>query len=179
MAHIDVFKGWAETVRPDTEAFKALLESANADEHAKKAAAAALLYMISRMDLIPDWNEGIGSMDDVMILRVSAQLTQSHDRGSVPASADAALDRMATEADKILHFLGADLYEKLKAYTTRLVEQKVKGRTATELVESADLRKTLYVELEDELQRAVPVVVNDPADAELRLKSYLTHKLQG
>jgi hypothetical protein len=25
----------------------------------------------------------------------------------------------------------------------------------------------------------VPIVVNDPVDAELRLKAYLTHKLQG
>lgn len=178
MAHIEVFKGWAETVRADSEAFKTLLESAKADDHSKKVAASALNYMVSRMDLIPDWNEGIGVIDDVMILRVSAQLTQNDERGELSSTAIAALERMAGEADKILQFLGAPLYDKLKAYCTKLVEQKVKGRTATDLVTNADARKALYSELEDELKKNAPIVINDPADAELRLKAYLTHKLQ-
>ena len=45
-------------------------------------------------------------------------------------------------------------------------------------MDDAGLRKSLYVELEDELKKTVPIVVNDPVDAELRLKAYLTHKLQ-
>lgn len=179
MAHIDVFKGWAETIRQDTEAFKSVLESAKSDEHSKKIAASALLYMVSRMDLIPDWNEGIGVIDDVMILRVAAQLTQNHDRGALPTGAEVALDRMANEADKITAFLGAALYDKLKAYCTKLGDQKVKGRGPAELLADAALRKTLYAEIDEELKKSMPIVVNDPTDAELRLKSYLTHKLQG
>ena len=31
VSHIDVFKGWAETIRQDIDAFKALLESTKAD----------------------------------------------------------------------------------------------------------------------------------------------------
>ena len=46
------------------------------------------------------------------------------------------------------------------------------------LTEDAALRKALYLEVEDELKKSVPIVVNDPADAELRLKSYLTQKLK-
>ena len=116
MAHIDVFKGWAETIRQDIDAFKTLLESSKADTASKKLAGAALLYMVSRMDLIPDWNEGIGVIDDVMVLRVCAQLTATHNRGDLPASADVALERMANEAEKITAFLGGPLYDKLKAY---------------------------------------------------------------
>ena len=72
MAHIDVFKSWADTIRQDVEAFKALLESAKADEKSRKLAGGALQYLVSKMDLIPDWNEGIGMIDDVMVLRVAA-----------------------------------------------------------------------------------------------------------
>jgi uncharacterized membrane protein YkvA (DUF1232 family) len=178
VAHIDTFKGWAETIRQDIDAYKALLESAKADEHSRKLAGAALLYMVSRMDLIPDWNEGIGVIDDVMILRVNAQLIQGHDRGALPTAADVALDRMANEADKITQFLGGGLYDKLKAYAAKLVDQSVRGRTPSALMDDAALRKALWVELEDELKATVPIVVNDPVDAELRLKAYLTHKLQ-
>lgn len=178
MAHIDVFKGWAESIRQDIDAHKALLESAKADEHSRKLAGAALLYLVSRMDLIPDWNEGIGVIDDVMVLRVCAQLVQGHERGALPTGVEVALDRMANEADKITAFLGGPIYDKLKAYCAKLADQAVRGRTPMQLIEDGALRKALSDELEDELKKSVPIVVNDPTDAELRLKAYLTHKLQ-
>ncbi len=178
MAHIDVFKAWAETIRADIDAFKALLDSKKADVHSKKLAGTALLYLVSRMDLIPDWNEGIGVIDDVMVLRVCAQLSQGHERGSLPTSAEVTLDRMANEAEKISAFLGAALYDKLKDYVQTLGDQAVRGRTPTQLSEDEAARKALAVELEDEIKKTVPIVINDPVDAELRLKAYLTHKLQ-
>jgi uncharacterized membrane protein YkvA (DUF1232 family) len=178
VAHIDVFKGWAETIRPDIDAFKALLESSQADDHARKLAGAALLYLVSRMDLIPDWNEGIGVIDDVMVLRVCSQLAQGHERGTLPASVRTSLERMAREADSITQFLGGPIYDKLKSYCAKLEDVAVRGQTPTLLVEEASARATLYSELEDELKKSVPIVINDPTDAELRLKAYLTHKLQ-
>ncbi|MGE0549592.1 MAG: YkvA family protein [Kofleriaceae bacterium] len=178
MSHIEVFKRWAETIRQDVDAFKALLESPKADTHAKKLAVGALSYLVSRMDLIPDWNEGIGVIDDVMVLRVCAQLTQATDRGGIPATAESALERMAKEADKISGFLGDKLYDKLKVYCAKIVDQKMKGRMPSELLDDEAARKALYSEVEDELKKSVPIVINDPGDAELRLKSYLTHKLQ-
>lgn len=178
MAHIDTFKGWADTIRQDIEAFKTLLESPQADAASKKLAASALLYMVSRMDLIPDWNEGIGVVDDVMVLRVCAQLTQGHERGALPSAAEISLDRMANEADKITQFLGGPLYDKLKSYCAKLADQAVRGRSPTQLLDDAALRQALYTELTEELKKSVPIVVNDPTDAELRLKAYLTHKLQ-
>ncbi len=178
MAHIDVFKSWAETIRQDVDALKALLEAPKADAHAKKLAGGALSYLVSRMDLIPDWNEGIGVIDDVMVLRVCAQLSQSHDRGALATSAEVALERMANEAEKIATFLGGPLYDKLRAYCAKLEDQAVRGRTPQQLVEDAAARKAFYADLDDEIKRTVPIVVNDPVDAELRLKAYLTHKLQ-
>ena len=178
MGQFDVIKGWAESIRQDMDAFKALLESPKADEHSKKLAGAALLYLVSRMDLIPDWTEGIGVIDDIMVLRVCAQLAQSHEHGSISTTAEIALERMANEADKITAFLGGPIYDKLKSYVAKLGEQPVRGRSPAQLADDAAMRKALYIELEDEIKKTVPIVVTDPADAELRLKAYLTHKLQ-
>ena len=178
MAHIDVFKGWAETLRQDIESYKVLLESGKADENSRRLAGAALLYLVSRMDLIPDWNEGIGVLDDVMVLRVIAQLTQTHERGPLPTVAEICLERMANEAEKIGEFLGGPIHDKLRAYCARLSDQAVRGRTPAQLVDDASLRTALYGELEDEIKKTVPIVIDNPADAELRLKAYLTHKLQ-
>ena len=178
MAHIEGFKGWADTIRQDTEAFKALLESTTADAEAKRLAGGALSYLVSKMDLIPDWNEGIGMIDDVMVLRVCAQLAQDQKRGKLPASVEATFERLVHEADKITEFLGGPLYDKLKAYCAHLGDQAVRGRTPGQLAEDAGLRKSLYAELDDELKKTVPIVISDPADAELRLKAHLTHKLK-
>lgn len=177
-AHIDVFKGWADTIRQDTDAFKALLESPKADAGARRLAGAALSYLVSRMDLIPDWNEGIGVLDDVMVLRVCAQLTQNHERGALPTAAEISLERMANEAERITAFLGAAIYDKLRAYCAKLVDQAVRGRVPAKLADDAAARAALYGELDAELKRTVPIVINDAADAEVRLKAYLTHKLQ-
>ena len=178
MAHIEVFKSWAETIRQDTDAFKALLESTTADEKSRRLAAGALQYLVSKMDLIPDWNEGIGVIDDVMVLRVCAALTQDHDRGTLPTNAEAALERMANQSEKITAFLGGPLYDKLKAYCAKVGETPVRGLTTAQLIEEESARKQLYTALSEELEKTVPIVINDPTDAELRLKAYLTHKLQ-
>ena len=177
MAHIDVFKGWAETIRADIDALKALLEQDKASMDARKLAGGALQYLVSKMDLIPDWNEGIGVIDDVMVLRVASQLAQDLDRGTLPASAEVSFERLANEADKITAFLGSGTYDKLKAYCAKLGDQKIRGRTTQLLIDDAAQRKQFYAELDDELKKTVPIVINDPADAELRLKAYLTHKL--
>jgi uncharacterized membrane protein YkvA (DUF1232 family) len=178
VAHIDVFKAWAETIRQDTDALKAVLESAKADASARKLAAAALSYLVSRMDLIPDWNEGIGVLDDVMVLRVCAQLTSGYDRGPLAAATEISLERMANEADHIAAFLGGPIYDKLRAYCAKLVDQAVRGRTPGQLADDAAARKALYVELDAEIKRTVPIVIADPVDAEVRLKAYLNHKLK-
>ena len=178
MAHIDVFKGWAETIRADIDALKALLEADKASSDARKLAAAALSYLVSKMDLIPDWNEGICVIDDVMVLRVCAERSAGYDRGKLPTTAEVNLERMSNEADKISAFLGGGVYDKLKQYCSRLAEQAVRGRTPQQLTVDPALRKTLYAEVEDEVKATVPIVINDPVDAELRLKSYLTQKLK-
>ena len=178
MAHIDVFKSWAETIRQDIDAYKTLLESDKADDKARKLAGGALSYLVSKMDLIPDWNEGIGVIDDVMVLRVCAALSQDHDRGALPSSAEASLERMANQSEKIQAFLGGPLYDKLKVYCTKLSDLKVRGKTVQTLIDEEPERNAFYKALDEEIEKTVPIVINDPTDAELRLKAYLTHKLQ-
>lgn len=175
--HIETFKGWAETFRTDVAAMKALVEAKGADLEARKLAAGALSYLVTRMDLVPDWNEGIGMMDDIMVVRVCAQMASHHKLGELDAQAEVTIGRMANEADKITDFLGADLYDKLRAYCAKLEELAVRGRTPAQVVNEGAARLALYGEVDEEIKRSVPVVVNDPDDAELRLKSYLAQKL--
>jgi uncharacterized membrane protein YkvA (DUF1232 family) len=177
VAAIETFKTWAELMRTDVDALKAVVDAPAAALPAKKLAAGALSYLVSKMDLIPDWNAGIGFVDDVMLLRIAAQLIQSHDTGELTSAADIALGRMSNEADQVAAFLGAALFEKFRAHVAKLTEQTVRGRTTGVIVDDPAARAQLWQELEAELAKAGPIVLGDPADAEVRLKAYLTHKL--
>lgn len=175
--YIETFKGWADTFREDIGALKSLLESDGADVEARKLAAGALSYLVTRMDLVPDFNEGIGVLDDVMVLRVIAQLASGHKLGALHSDADIALGRLQNEAEHVAQFLGKELYDKFRVYCSKLADTAVRGRTPQQIVSDEAARAALYAEVEDEIKKSVPVVVSDPDDAELRFKAYLSHKL--
>ena len=48
---------------------------------------------------------------------------------------------MANEADHIAKFLGGPIYDRLKSYCSKLGETAVRGRTSSQLIEDAALRK--------------------------------------
>ncbi len=175
--HIEIFKSWADSYREDVSAMRALIESDAAHPEARKLAAAALSYLVTRMDLVPDWAEGIGSLDDVMVMRVCVGLAAANPLGDLEGDAEITLSRMANDADRVADFLGGELYDRLKAYCAKLTETAVRGRLPASIVSDADVRQGLYGDVEEELKRQGVVVIADPADAELKLRAYLKHKL--
>jgi uncharacterized membrane protein YkvA (DUF1232 family) len=175
---IETFKSWAESINQDVDAVKKLVEHDGAHVEARKLAAAGLNYLVTRMDLIPDWNEGIGALDDVMILRVCIQLASAHPLGDLPGDAEITLGRMGNDADHLKTLLGFEVADRLKSYCSKLIDTAVRGRTPGAIVSDPEVRKALYGDVDEELKRSLPVVVKDPADAELRLKAYLGHKLK-
>lgn len=175
--HIDTFKSWADTIVGDVAALKALVES-KAEPEARRLAAGALGYLVTKLDLVPDWEGGIGALDDVMILRVCAQLAAGHGTWTVSEEHEISLARMANEAERIAEFLGSGPYDKLRAYAARLSDTVVRGRSPGAIVSDESARKRLFGEVDDEVKKTVPIVIKDAADAELRLKAYLTHKLK-
>ncbi len=175
--HIDKMRGWIDTFSADVAAVKQLVESATAPAAARAQAAAALGYLVARMDLVPDWEETCGVIDDAMILRVSAALAA--DKGGLGAHgpAGATLARLANEAEVVSEFLGPVLYPKLEKYTAELVAKEVRGRKPQAVVENPKLRAMLYAEIEEELRRLPPAPMSDPDSVERTIKNYLSQKL--
>jgi len=176
--HIDTFKGWSESIVGDVAALEVLIESAEAPAEARRLAAAALNYLLSRMDLVPDWEGGIGVLDDVMVLRVCANLASAHGFAGVPGEMEFSLARLGNEAEQIAEFLGTELYDKLRAFCADLIDRSVRGRAPATILADPAARAAMFKEVDEDVQRSVPVVVEDPDDAEIRLKAYLAHKLK-
>jgi uncharacterized membrane protein YkvA (DUF1232 family) len=179
--HIDRMRGWIDTFSEDVAAVKRIVESPKAPAAARAQAAAALNYLVTRMDLIPDWEETCGVIDDAMILRVSAAIAADKGAGAdgsgLDGAAGATLARLANEAEVVSEFLGPVLYPKLKKYTTDLVGKEVRGRKPQSVVEDPKLRAMLYAEIEEELRRLPPAPMSDPDGVERTIKNYLSQKL--
>ena len=85
---------------------------------------------------------------------------------------------MANEADAIVKFIGGEAFDHLRSYCAQLAATTVRGRAPATIIASETERQKLFDEVDVEIKRALPVVIKDPADAELRLKAYLMHKLK-
>jgi uncharacterized membrane protein YkvA (DUF1232 family) len=175
--YIDKMRGWIDTFSEDVAVVKKIVESAKAPAESRAQAAAALNYLVTRMDLIPDWEETCGVIDDAMILRISTAIAASTGLGDLDAAANAAVGRLCNEAEVVNEFLGPVLYPKLKKYTQDLVGKEVRGRKPQAIVDDAKLRASLYTEIEEELRRLPPAPMSDPDAVERTIKNYLSQKL--
>lgn len=172
-----VLKDWLTSFRDDVETAKKVVAAVEVDKSSRRFAAAALNYLVTRMDLVPDWEEGVGILDDAMVLRQCLALAADRGLDKLDAMTTAAAGRLGNDVEGIEALLG-DLYGKFKAYCEKLPEQVVRGRTADTIATDAAARATLFVEVDEELSRLPPPKLPDPAQAERVLKSYLHAKLK-
>ena len=176
---IDAIREWVANFREDIEAMKAIVEAEKIHVDARKFAAAALNYLVTRMDLVPDWNETLGVIDDVMVLRVCIELATAYgiDEGVTDTEALIRISRMTNESEIVEQFLGEDLYAKFRKYCARLTDQEVRGRRTESIVADPAVRAALYKEIDDDLLRMPPAPFKDPEDIAVKVRSYLRHKL--
>lgn len=175
---IETCKDWVDTIREDVETVKRMVECDKLDEDARKFAASALNYLVSRMDLIPDWTETIGVIDDVIVLRVCVNLASTYGLDELPTAAMVDATRLANEAEKIEAVMSEDLYAKLRKYCARMGDEVVRGRSAEVVVRDAKQRKALYDEVAEDIKKMPASKFDDAEAVELKLMSYLHAKLK-
>src|SRR3990172_41654 len=137
---IERMKGWIDTFSADVGHVQKAVESGGPKD-ARRLCAGALSYLITRMDLIPDWEATCGILDDAMVLRVACSLAA--DKG-LDVGHDVA--RLANEADVVSEFLGADLYPRFKKHVEGLATTVVRGRHPDAICDDAKARAALAVE---------------------------------
>ncbi|WP_428266566.1 YkvA family protein [Haliangium sp.] len=181
MSHeLETIREWVHALPADVEVVKAVLDTEAVPTEARKLAAGALNYLVTRLDLIPDWNPDIGLIDDVLVLRVCMEMAAAHGViAALPDSARREVARLANQVDTVRTLLGPDLTESLRRHCRRLVDQVVHGRSASALVRDAATRTALYGDVAADLERRSDITATDLDEVERRLRSYLHHKLSG
>ncbi len=175
----ETVKEWAGSLREDVETCKSIVETAGVDDDARKFAATALNYLVTRLDLVPDHEPTIGVIDDAMVLRVCVNFATDHnvDEG---LDSDVMVEamRLSNEAEKLVDWLDPELYAKFRKYVERLSDAAVRGRTPEHIVKDEQARKQLFEEVENDLLRMPAASFSDPASALRQLNSYLQTKLK-
>src|SRR6185436_1802908 len=114
--HIDKMKRWVDSFATDVGAVQALVSHEKAPRDARLAGAAALNYLVTKLDLIPDWEESCGIIDDAMVLRLAMAEAADKDLDGLPVDVLRGVNRLANEAEQVREVLGDALHGKLKRY---------------------------------------------------------------
>jgi len=178
---IEIVSDWVDSLREDVETLKKVVESAKVDKGARKYAATALNYLITRMDLIPDWTESIGVVDDVLVLRMCIDLASAYnlDEGlSDETKTLVEISRLGNDIERVEQVLGSELFAKMRKYTARMSDDAVRGRTPQKILDDKEARAALYKEIDEELLRMPAATFKDAKAAERQLKNYLGAKLK-
>lgn len=129
---LDAFSGYLKSLAVDAECLAKALEDESLGVPARLPLASALNYLFKSLDLIDDGIEGLGFLDDALVLRLAA----SHARGEFGAD----VARLASEADLVREFAG-DLGPRLEAYVDGLRDLSVRGRTPLSIASEAAVRE--------------------------------------
>jgi uncharacterized membrane protein YkvA (DUF1232 family) len=178
-SHVENFKEWTSSIREDIDLLEAIVSDDTIERQARRYAAAALNYLITRMDLVPDWEESIGVLDDAMVIRLCVELASLNglDAGLEEAKHIVAVGRLINEVKVIEDFLGSEMHEDLRNYCAKLTDTSVRGRGVMTILEDEAERTKLFAEVESDLKRMPPASFSDPEALAAKFKSYLQHKL--
>jgi hypothetical protein len=169
---------WIHTLPEDVAAVKQFVASAAAPAEARTLGAGALGYVVTRLDIVPDWEPTCGVLDDAMVLRVAVALASDKDLGPLPAALLGSLGRLANEADVVAEFLGEELHKKLVRYVKNLAKIEVRKRTPSTIVSDEKARAQLYAEVDQEMKGHPTAAAGDAEKIGRVLKGYFAQKLK-
>jgi len=175
--HIETMKRWMDSFASDVAAVQGLVDNEKIPREARLAGAAALNYMVTRLDLIPDWEESCGLIDDAMVLRVAMADAAERDLDALTGEVMRGVHRLANEAEGVKTVLG-DIYPRFKRYVTELGNVVVRGRHPRVIVDDGKQREQLFDEIENDLQRLPLPTMTDPDRVERTVMNYLSQRLK-
>lgn len=171
------FQEWIDSFEHDVALFKEILFSESAPPQLRRLMAGGLMYMIRQNDLIPDYYQPVGTIDDTIVLRVLADLSAEWTSELEDPKHMKALFKLANQNETNKDFLGDEGYRALENYVRMQPEKPTHGVTGDLAVSSPQARKELLAQVDEELKHFQTPAIEDGPRAERELKSYLRAKL--
>jgi uncharacterized membrane protein YkvA (DUF1232 family) len=172
---LDAFPQWIRSLAEDVTALAQLLSSDSLPVDARRFIAGGLNYVFKSLDLIPDGLEGLGFLDDALVIRTAAHLAASAP-GAKEADMRGVLARLSGEASLTTEFLGADS-ERLERYVRELTKGAARGRSVAEIIEDAAVQSAFVSDVHAWVKGYnAPAFSRDEKNL-VKLKAFLNSKL--
>lgn len=165
---LEAFGTWLGNLAEDTRSVADAVENEELAAEVRRPLAAGLNYLFKSLDLIDDGIEGIGFLDDALVLRAAA----------VRAGADApeSIKKLAAENEISAEFLD-DLNPRFTRFVEALDGGSVRGRSVEAVVTDAAVRDDLLGDVRGWASRyARPHFAADEKHL-IKLRSFLAAKL--
>ena len=174
---LERFGVWVESLPEDTSALRAAYESKDVSKESKKILVGGLAYLLRKIDIVPDYLGGLGSVDDAMVLREIARLAMESGLADFPDDEKmGVIVNMANETSVVQEFLG-ELYEAFVAYVKTLPAMKVRNRDADMVLDDSEAGEQFGYELDDELKSYKTRSIDGGEKALRELKSFIKAKV--
>ncbi len=173
---IDTFNDWINTLADDAGALRTALQAEATPRDAKRLLAGGLSYLLRKIDIVPDYLNGVGVVDDAAVLRVAAKLAREGGLGELDFEVAGKLEALAGGVGVLEGYLG-DLYGKLVTFVQGLPDETVRGRNADKILDDAEAFAQFLRELKDELDSYQPTAIDDADRAAREIKSFFKAKL--
>lgn len=173
---LDKFSQWTASLPDDAKALREAFESKAVPEEAKKLVVGGLAYLMRKIDIVPDYLGGLGSVDDALVMRVAAMKAIESGLGDLEEETVARLKAMSDDVGAIKDYL-ADLFDGFASYVTDLPSQAVRGRDAAKVLEDPETRQQFLYELADEIKNYVAKPIEQGEKALREFRSFVKAKL--
>jgi len=168
---------WIESFPRDMETAREALLDKHPPPVARRLLVGVLTYRVRQMDLIPDYMQPVGLVDDCIVLRIAAELFLKYNVEGLPLSTLQKVARLANDSETVKEFLGDPLFEALERFVGELPEQSFRDQTPEQILEDERVRGRLFTEVNDSLKDWKAPEVDDPARMERDVLNYLKDKL--
>ncbi len=173
---LKVFGEWVESLVEDAKAIEAVYRAEGASREAKLAAVGGLAYLLRKVDIVPDYLGGLGSVDDAMVLRLTAARLVDIGLDGVADEARRRLEALKEDVAVIREFLGDD-FPGLERYVAEAAGRKVRGRTPEQVLDDPKLAEQFDYELADEFRAYQPREIPAQEKSLLELRSFIKAKV--
>ena len=169
---------WIEAFPREIEVVREAILDKHPPPVAKRLLIGVLTYRVRQMDLIPDYMNPVGLVDDCLVLRIAAELFLKYNADGLPTSTLQKVARLANDAEISKAFLGDALFEAMERYVAALPDTPFRDLTPEQILADERVRGRLFTEVNDSLKSwKVPSEVEDPGRMERDVVNFLKDKL--
>jgi len=168
---------WIEAFPREMEVVREAILDKHPPPVAKRLMVGVLTYRVRAMDLIPDYMNPVGLVDDCVILRIAAELFLKYNIDGLPTSTLQKIARLANDSETVKQYMGDALFEALERYVAALPDQPFRDLTPDQILADERVRGRLFIEVTDSLKSWKTPEVTDAPRMERDVVNYLKDKL--